>query len=93
MCKYSRARALAAFSKKMDTLTPDDEWIETGAGLDEKNYQTWNITHKGLEITFNPYQVASYAEGPQVVVIPFPVLTNLIDPKGPIARLAGKRSI
>jgi hypothetical protein len=30
--------------------------------------------------------VAPYAAGPQVVFVPYSVLKNLIDPKGPLAQ-------
>ncbi len=48
------------------------------------NYKNWNITPDGLMITFDEYQVASYATGPQVVTIPYSELKSLIDPKGPL---------
>lgn len=65
----------------------DNEWIQKGAGAEAENYQSWNITRRGLKITFNPYQVASYAQGPQVLVIPFAALKGIIDPNGPLAKL------
>jgi hypothetical protein len=36
-----------------------------------------------LAITFDEYQVAPYAAGPQTVVVPFSELTNLLNPEGP----------
>jgi hypothetical protein len=44
-----------------------------------------------LEVTFNPYQVASYAEGPHTVLIPYNVLKDVIDPQGALSRIAGKQ--
>ncbi len=81
--------AVKALRKQLSP-DPDLDWIKSGAGPEEKNYQSWNITLKGLEVTFNPYQVASYAEGPHVVVIPYSVLKNIIDPNGPLNGIAGK---
>jgi hypothetical protein len=69
---------------------PDLEWIQKGAGPEAENYQSWNLTRKGLEVTFNPYQVASYAEGPHTVVVPYSVLKDVIDPQGPLSRITGK---
>jgi len=46
------------------------------------NYQNWNITSNGLLITFDENQVAA---DPQQVVIPYAELTEVIDPKGPLA--------
>ena len=60
----------------------DDISIQNGAGPDAKNYQSWNITKKGLEITFDAYQVAAYAAGPQTVVVPYSALKELIKPDG-----------
>jgi hypothetical protein len=67
---------------------PDVDWIKRGAAAEPDNYRSWNITPKGLEITFDPYQVASYAEGPHEVVVPYSVLKDVIDREGPIASLA-----
>ncbi|MBA2731348.1 MAG: DUF3298 and DUF4163 domain-containing protein [Acidobacteria bacterium] len=66
---------------------PDMEWIQKGAEASEENYRSWTITPKGLTVTFDQYQVASYAQGPQEVVIPYSVLKNVIDPSGPLARM------
>ena len=66
---------------------PDTDWIREGAGPKEENYQSWNLSPKGLEITFDPYQVASYAAGPHEVVIPLSALTDVIDPNGPLGRM------
>jgi hypothetical protein len=56
-------------------------------GLDPttNNYQSWNITPNGLLITFDEYQVAPYALGPQQVVLPYTELKAIIDPQGPLA--------
>ena len=42
-----------------------------------KNFQIWNVTSKGLLLTFPPYQVAAYVFGPQEVVVPYSELQNL----------------
>jgi hypothetical protein len=57
---------------------------EDGALPLEENYQVWNITPDGLKVTFNEYQVAPYAAGPQSVTVPYPVLEELIQPGSPI---------
>ncbi len=64
------------------TLAPphDMAWINEGAGPSADNYNSWTITPRGLRIYFNPYQVASYAEGPQEVVIPYSFLRNITAP-------------
>ncbi|HVE56804.1 MAG TPA: DUF3298 and DUF4163 domain-containing protein [Pyrinomonadaceae bacterium] len=55
-----------------------DEWIRTGAGAKSENYESWNLTKKGLMITFAPYQVASYADGEQTVIIPYNKLNEIL---------------
>jgi hypothetical protein len=65
----------------------DEEWIQRGAGANEENYKSWNVTKTGLVVTFDPYQVVYYAAGPQEITIPYSVLRNVIDPEGPLAKL------
>jgi hypothetical protein len=60
------------------------EMFSDGAKPTPENYAVWNVSADGLVITFNEYQVAPYAAGPQTVAIPFASLKNIIDPQGPI---------
>ncbi len=55
-----------------------------GAQPVPENYGSWNITPDGLLITFDEYQVAAYAAGPQEVVVPYAELQSVIDPNGPL---------
>ena len=71
-------------AKKEDSMIFADQ-LETGAGPHADNYRAWAITKKGLWITFDPYQVAAYAAGPQRVLIPYSSLKDLIKADGPIA--------
>jgi hypothetical protein len=61
---------------------------QQGADPTKENYAAWNISTDGLVITFNEYQVAAYAAGPQTVVIPYASLKGIIDPQGPLADVA-----
>jgi hypothetical protein len=74
-------------SKKEDAMIFADQ-IESGAGPRADNYRAWSITKKGLWITFDPYQVAAYAAGPQYVLVPYSALKDIIRPDGPIANFA-----
>jgi len=47
-----------------------------------------NLEAEGLRITFDPYQVAAYAAGPQVLFIPYSELQSISNPQGPIAAIA-----
>lgn len=61
-----------------------DAFFSDGADPIPENYKSWNITEDGLLITFDVYQVAAYAAGPQEVLIPYAALQNLIDVNGPL---------
>lgn len=62
-----------------------DDWIQSGAGPDPKNYSVWNITKEGLLITFVTYQVGSYAEGPSEVLVAYGDIKDLIKSDGLLA--------
>ena len=61
------------------------EMFSAGADPLAENYQRWNISDQGLVITFDMYQVAAYAAGPQLAVIPFSELQSIINPQGALA--------
>jgi len=56
-----------------------------GAQPTLENYRNWNITPDGLMITFDSYQVAPGAAGPQTVVMPYDQLKSIIDPHEPLS--------
>ena len=62
------------------------ESIQEGAGPQIKNFRSWTVARKGLALTFDSYQVAPYAAGPQEVLIPYSALKDLVNPDGPIGR-------
>jgi len=74
-------------SKKEDNMIFEDQ-LETGAGPRADNYRAVSITKKGLWVTFDPYQVAAYAAGPQYVLVPYSALKDIIKPDGPIGMFA-----
>jgi hypothetical protein len=49
-----------------------------GAAPRADNYRHWNVSPDGLVITFNSYDVAPYAAGPQVITIPYDALEGLV---------------
>lgn len=75
-------------SKKQKDSMLEDETIQSGAAARADNYKAWTITRRGLWITFDPYQVAAYAAGPQHVLVPYSALKEIIKSDGPIAALA-----
>jgi len=78
---------LKARAKKDDSMI-FTESIDSNAGPNAENYRAWSITKKGLWITFDPYQVAAYAAGPQYVLVPYSTLKEIIRPDGPIGNFA-----
>ena len=66
----------------------DANWLKEGAGPKTDNFKSWNITPDGLQITFDAYQVAAYAFGPQEVIIPYSALKAIIKPDGVLAAFA-----
>lgn len=62
-----------------------DAFFAEGADPKPENYHNWNLSSQGLIITFDEYQVAPYAAGPQTIAIPYTVLEGVVDPQGPVA--------
>ena len=58
--------------------------FQQGAEPTTDNYRNWNITANGLLVTFDEYQVAPYAAGPQTITVPYSKLSTLINPNGPL---------
>ena len=58
-----------------------------GAKPTVENYRNWNIAPEGLRITFDTYQVAPGAAGPQMVMVPYAELKSVVDSQGPLASL------
>jgi len=61
---------------KLDLGSPD--WIARGTAFTPENYRQWYPTRAGLRITFDPYQVAAYAQGSLEVTVPWAVLRSMI---------------
>ncbi|MGH9871115.1 MAG: DUF3298 and DUF4163 domain-containing protein [Pyrinomonadaceae bacterium] len=73
-----------------DYASLDDDWINRGAGAELMNYDNWTITKKGLGITFDPYQVAAYAAGPQNVLVPYSAVKEIVKPEGMLGQFVTK---
>lgn len=58
-----------------------------GALPKAENYQSWNLTKKGLMFNFDPYQVGPYAVGPQTVIVPYAVLKEIARADGALAKM------
>ncbi len=69
--------SIADLTKRLTDMS-DEEWIGRGAGAEIDNFASWNLTKKGLMFTFDQYQVAAYAAGPQTVIIPYNDLKSVL---------------
>ncbi|MFN0107445.1 MAG: DUF3298 and DUF4163 domain-containing protein [Blastocatellia bacterium] len=81
--KTISAYCITALTKELGDA--DGEWLRNGAGPKAENYESWNITPDGLQITFDAYQVAAYAFGPQEVIVPYSELKAIIKPDSALA--------
>lgn len=61
---------------------PDEMMLNEGAGANDSNFLNYNLLQKGLQITFDPYQVGPYALGTQYVFIPYIILNEMINAEG-----------
>jgi len=64
----------------------DKDWIRRGAAPQWSNFAAFVIRPDALEIEYPPYQVASYADGPQVSRLPLAGLRDVVraNPRLPI---------
>jgi hypothetical protein len=78
-------------SRKMpdsdESLGLAQDLFEDGAKPTAENYQSWNITRKGLMFTFDPYQVGPYAAGSQTVIVPYAKLKEISRPDGVLGKM------
>ena len=69
--KFISGYSIKELKKKVISHEDSNDWLKEGAGLKADNFKAFNIGKDHLIIYFQSYQVASYAEGPQEVKIPF----------------------
>jgi hypothetical protein len=53
-----------------------------------ENLHTWNVTKEGVAFVFDPYEVGSYAQGTQEVVVPWAALRKIRKRPGPLDAIA-----
>jgi hypothetical protein len=61
--------------------------LPEGAEPVMKNYSSWSLSPEGMIVYFDPYQVVSYAAGPQQVLVPYAALSEFIAPQGVLSYL------
>ncbi len=66
--------------------------VEEGAEPEAEKYASWALTPDGLAVTFAEYQVGPGCIGEPEVVVPFDVVADVVDAKGPLSRLLARRA-
>jgi uncharacterized protein len=72
MCRKNLARR--------DEVRSDPDGLRAGTEPKAENYRLLYPGPEGLTVTFPPYAVASYAAGPQDVLIPYAALSDILNP-------------
>jgi hypothetical protein len=62
-----------------DNINTDSTFTLEGASAKEINFKNFLTTNDTLRFLFDPYAVAPYSSGPQVVAIPFSKLESIIN--------------
>lgn len=74
---------LIDLSKKNQTYYDQkQQWISAGAGPKADNFKSFSVKNGQLILSFDPYQVASYAEGEQTIAISRPEIIDLLSDEG-----------
>jgi Protein of unknown function (DUF3298)/Deacetylase PdaC len=93
--KYLEAVSAYAIKDLQSRKMPDSDenmglaqdLFADGATAKADNYQNWNLTKKGLMITFDPYQVGPYAVGSQTVIVPYAKLKEMAKSGGALTKM------
>lgn len=67
--------------RRSQNLTPHEDLEKAGYWFDNNVFslpRNFALTHKGLLFLYNPYEVASYAQGPIEVLIPYSRLQGIL---------------
>ena len=81
------ALKILSIASKISLSKPDFPMFEEGILPKMENFANWNLTETDLRLSFDPYQVAPYAAGPQEVVIPFRDIHDLVKLKSAAGKL------
>ncbi|WFU08484.1 TIR domain-containing protein [Rhizobium sp. CB3090] len=73
----ARRQLLAPREGEDPAYSLDEEWVHRGTESWD-HFRTFGFSEEGLELTFDPYQVAAYAYGHQFVRIEYRLIDNLL---------------
>ncbi|HEY6330026.1 MAG TPA: RsiV family protein [Blastocatellia bacterium] len=82
MAEYCIPRLTSRLDGKSDAAM-----VKQGASATADNYKIWNLTQSGIEITFDPNQVAPASAGVQKLIVPYTLLRQLVAPGSPVHAL------
>ncbi len=85
IAKSNYLEVLSEYSRNvLSRRLSDKKMLEEGTEPKEENFKNWNIKPYGLMITFDEYQVAPYASGPQTVLIPYSAIKGILASDTPL---------
>lgn len=73
-----KALKVLSLASKKCLSKPDFPLFEEGILPKMENFTNWNLTEENLRLSFDPYQVAPYAAGPQEVLLPYTDIQDLV---------------
>lgn len=85
-----RAICKADLLARREEIGTDEEYITSYLNSKDLHFKNFTVANDTLSIYFEPYEVAPYAAGPQVVKIPFSNLVSMIDKNSLLFRVGKK---
>ena len=61
-------------------ISRDERRVREGAAPDAKNFESFNLTSRGVLLTFDEYQVGIYPGGSTEVHVPYHVVSRILNP-------------
>jgi hypothetical protein len=77
------ALKILSIASKNNLSSDDFPLFEEGLQPIVENFSNWNLQENALRLSFDPYQVAPYAAGPQEVNIPYRDIWDLVNLDSP----------
>ena len=65
----------------------EDSYFSEGLRPKARNFESWNITRRGVRINFDACKVNGCASGDLIVEIPLDQFNRLVKPNGPLSRI------
>jgi hypothetical protein len=61
----------------------DEAWVRRGTEPNGERLRAFNVTQRGLLMSFDEYEVDCFAAGPQTVVVPYEDFKQVVNPRVP----------